>query len=60
VVPRPKSELTNGGKMVGIRMTKSQYEHWKLMGGAVWLRQQLAMGIEVRRKYEQALKKVSK
>ncbi len=41
-------------------MTQSQYEHWKIMGGAAWLRQQLAMGMEVRRKYEQAIKKVSK
>jgi hypothetical protein len=41
-MPRPKTELTGDSKHVGIRLTQSQYEEWKRLGGAKWLRKELA------------------
>jgi hypothetical protein len=37
-MPRPKSELTKSGKTIGIRVTQSEHEEWKKLGGAKWLR----------------------
>ena len=45
-MPRQKSELTNDSKHVGVRLTKSQYEEWKRLGGAKWLRLTLARSLE--------------
>jgi hypothetical protein len=41
-MPRPKSELTGDSKNVGIRLTQSQYEEWKRLGGPKWLRKELS------------------
>ena len=57
---REKSELTHNNKMIGVRLTNAQYEHWKIIGGATWLRQQLAMGLDIKRRYEQAAKTLPK
>jgi len=40
-MPRPKSEITNTGKTIGVRLTEWQYQEWKKLGGAKWLRQLL-------------------
>jgi len=40
-MPRPKSELTKSGKTIGIRVTQSEHEEWKKLGGGVWLRKLL-------------------
>jgi hypothetical protein len=40
-MPRPKSELTNSGRAVGIRLTEWEYQEWKKLGSSKWLRQQL-------------------
>jgi hypothetical protein len=40
-MPRPKSELTKNGKIIGIRITQSEYEQYMKLGGAKWLRKLL-------------------
>ena len=40
-MPRPKSELTKSGKTIGIRVTQSEYEEYKKLGGSAWLRKLL-------------------
>ena len=40
-MPRPKSELTKAGKIIGVRVTQSEYEQWVKLGGAKWLRKLL-------------------
>jgi hypothetical protein len=45
-MPRPKSELTGSTKNVGVRLTKSHYEEWKRLGGAMWLRRELSKSIQ--------------
>ena len=45
-MPRPKSEITNDSKNVGVRLTKSQYEEWKRLGGAMWLRKELSKSLQ--------------
>jgi DNA polymerase III delta subunit len=40
-VPRPKSELTNSGRVVGIRLTEWEFQEWKKLGAQKWLREQL-------------------
>ena len=40
-MPRPKSELTQSGRAVGIRLTEWEYQEWKKLGGTKWLRQTL-------------------
>ena len=40
-MPRPKSELTKSGKIIGVRVTQSEYEQWLKLGGAKWLRKLL-------------------
>jgi len=45
-MPRPKSELTNVAKNIGVRLIPAHYEEWKKLGGPKWLRQQLAKSIQ--------------
>ena len=40
-MPRPKSELTNSGKMVSVRLTEAEYEQWVKLGASKWLRKLL-------------------
>jgi len=40
-MPRPKSELTKSGKIIGVRVTQSEYEQWVKLGGSKWLRKLL-------------------
>jgi len=40
-MPRPKSELTKSGHAIGVRLTQSEYEEWKNLGGSKWLRKLL-------------------
>jgi len=37
-MPRPKSELTQSGRAIGIRLTEWEYQEWKKIGGTKWLR----------------------
>jgi hypothetical protein len=37
-MPRPKTELTKSGKIIGIRITQSEHEEWVKLGGGKWLR----------------------
>ena len=45
-MPRPKSELTGSNKNIGVRLTPGQFQEWKRLGGATWLRKQLAKSAE--------------
>jgi hypothetical protein len=38
-MPRPKSELTNSGKTIGVRLSEWEYQEWKKLGSGKWLRQ---------------------
>ena len=40
-MPRPKSEITNTAKIVGIRLAEWQFVEWRKLGGQKWLRQYL-------------------
>lgn len=40
-MPRPKSEMTNSKKAIGVRMTEWEYQEWVRLGSTKWLRQQL-------------------
>ena len=40
-MPRPKSELTNSKKAIGVRLTEWEYQEWIRLGGTKWLRQLL-------------------
>ena len=40
-MPRPKSEMTNSGRNIGVRMSEWEYQEWVKLGGTKWLRQQL-------------------
>ena len=40
-MPRPKSELTNSQKRIGMRLTQWQYEEWKRLGASKWIKQVL-------------------
>lgn len=40
-MPRPKSELTKSGRTIGVRVTQSEHEEWKLLGASKWLRKLL-------------------
>lgn len=46
---RKPSELTNNSITVCVRLTKSQWQEWKTLGGPLWLRKQLAQSIEGKR-----------
>lgn len=48
-MPRPKSEITDLNRMVGIKLTPSQQTKWKELGGAKWLREHLCQQIEADR-----------
>jgi len=37
-MPRPKSEMTNSKKAIGVRMSEWEYQEWKRLGGTKWLR----------------------
>jgi len=37
-MPRPKSDLTRSGKAIGVRLAEWEYQEWKKLGGAKWLR----------------------
>ena len=50
-MPRPKSELTGDSKHIGARLTKSHYEEWKRLGGAQWVRKELAKKLRERNEF---------
>lgn len=52
-MPRPKSEITKGAKMLGVRLTPSQHEEFKRLGGSAWFRKMLAQSIQSRREASQ-------
>jgi len=41
-MPRPKTEMTKSGKIIAVRATLSEWNKFKRLGGAKWLRQLLA------------------
>lgn len=45
-MPRPKSEITGKQIQVAVRVTASQKAAFKRLGGAEWLRKQLAAELE--------------
>lgn len=52
-MPRPKSEITGKQISVAVRVTASQKAAFNQLGGAAWLRKQLAAEIERNWKEEQ-------
>jgi epoxyqueuosine reductase QueG len=53
-MPRPKSEITGKQIQITVRVTASQREAFKELGGAAWLRKQLSAEIERRWRAEHA------
>jgi hypothetical protein len=49
-MPRPKSEITDSSKMVGIRLTEWQLIEFKKLGGQKWLREYLLASKRLRDK----------
>jgi hypothetical protein len=49
-MPRPKSEITGKQIQITVRVTEAQREAYKELGGATWLRTQLAA--EILRKWK--------
>lgn len=47
-MPRPKSEITGQPTRVGIRLTPSQRDEYKRLGGPNWLRELLRQSIDKR------------
>jgi hypothetical protein len=47
-MPRPASDITGKQIQVAVRVTSSQKEAFKRLGGAVWLRKQLSAEMEER------------
>jgi hypothetical protein len=45
-MPRPKTEMTKSGKTIAVRATMSEYNEFKRLGGARWLRPILANSLE--------------
>jgi hypothetical protein len=45
-MPRPKTEYTKSGKTIAVRATLSEYNEFKRLGGARWLRPILANSLE--------------
>jgi len=45
-MPRPKSDITGKQISVAVRVTASQKEVFKELGGAAWLRKQLSAELE--------------
>jgi hypothetical protein len=37
-MPRPKTEMTKSGKTIAVRATLSEWNEFKRLGGARWLR----------------------
>ena len=52
-MPRPKSEITGKQISIAVRVTASQKETFKQIGGATWLRRQLIAVMERRWQAEQ-------
>ena len=52
-MPRPQSEITGKQISVAVRVTASQKQAFKELGGAVWLRKQLTAELEKRWQAEQ-------
>ena len=52
-MPRPQSEITGKQISIAVRVTASQKAAFKQLGGATWLRKQLAAEIERNGKQEQ-------
>lgn len=48
-MPRPKSELTDNRRMVGIYLVPSQYAEWRRLGAQKWLRAFLSNSIKERK-----------
>jgi len=47
-MPRPKSEITGKQISIAVRVTDSQKDAFKQLGGAAWLRAQLTLELERR------------
>jgi hypothetical protein len=47
-MPRPQSDITGKQIQIAVRVTASQKEAFKDIGGAVWLRKQLTAELEKR------------
>jgi len=47
-MPRPKSEITGKQISIAVRVTASQKDAFKQLGGAAWLRKQLTTELERR------------
>ena len=47
-MPRPKSEITGKQISIAVRVTASQKDAFKQLGGATWLRKQLTTELERR------------
>ena len=45
-MPRPKTEMTKSGKTIAVRATLSEWNEFKRLGGAKWLRPYLAKSIQ--------------
>jgi hypothetical protein len=45
-MPRPKTEMTKSGKTIAVRATLSEWNEFKRLGGASWLRRFLANSLE--------------
>jgi hypothetical protein len=52
-MPRPQSDITGKQIQIAVRVTASQKQAFKDIGGAVWLRRQLAVEMERRWQAEQ-------
>ena len=52
-MPRPKSEITGKQISIAVRVTASQKDAFKQLGGAAWLRKQLTTELERRWEAEQ-------
>jgi protoheme ferro-lyase len=37
-MPRPKTEMTKSGKTIAVRATMSEWNEFRRLGGAKWLR----------------------
>ena len=48
-MPRPKSELTDVAKNIGVRLIPAHFQEWKRLGGGKWLRQYLSQSLKEQR-----------
>jgi hypothetical protein len=53
-MPRPKSDITGKQIQITARVTQSQREAYKELGGATWLRKQLTTELERKWKAKEA------